>query len=112
MIRDFIVQNWYYLILCLIGLVNMIIILCKKNKIIQEDTIFTKLLEVLPIMIRKAEETGCPGDEKFGLVVTLAINWLCEHTGKKRADIIDEYATRIGSAIENILSTPEKKGDM
>lgn len=109
--KEFLVQNWYYLALILIALCNMILLIFKKLKITQVDNIFTKLLEVLPIMIRKAEETGLDGKTKLSFVLDLALDWLKDYTGKERVELRSEYYDRLISCVENILSTPEKKGD-
>lgn len=111
MIKDFIVQNWYYIALIFIAICNMILLICKKNKVVQEDTLFTKLLEILPVMIRRAEDTGLDGVNKLTFVIDTAMSWLADYTGKNTACIRATYQERVITAVENILSTPEKKGD-
>ena len=109
--KEFFVQNWYYIAVLLIAICNMILLICKKNKVVQEDSLFTKLLEILPAMIRRAEDTGLDGANKLVFVVDTAISWLADYTGKNTACIRATYQERVITAIENILSTPEKKGD-
>lgn len=107
MIKDFLIQNWYYLALIVIALVNMLLLIFRRAKAVSEDTIFEQLLETLPTMIRSVEDKGLTGEEKKSLVVSMATTWLNRFNYKITASIV----SRIGDCVENILSTPEKKGD-
>lgn len=105
--KDFVIQNWYYLTLILIALVNMVLLIFRRAKVCSEDTIFEQLLETLPTMIRSVEDKGLTGEEKKSLVVSMATTWLNRFNYKITSSIVN----RISESIENILSTPEKKGD-
>lgn len=109
--KEFIIENWYYLALLFIALLNMIILLCKKSKIVQTDSVYGQLLSILPTMIRKAEQPDLTGGEKRHLVINLAIDWLCRMTGLDVGSCREKYYSKVSDDIESILSTPQKKGD-
>lgn len=104
--KQFIFSNWYYIAIVFLAILNTLCLFCKKTKIVQKDTIFEQLLRRLPTMIRSVEEKGLTGSDKKVAVMTYAIQWLLEfgvEDTKKYNKLIDE-------AIEDILSTPQKKG--
>lgn len=104
--KDFLIANWRVLCLALIALVNTTLLILKKCKVVQKDTIFEQLLERLPTMIRSAEKQGVSGAEKKAVVMAYALNWLSSMKGVE----VKDYADRISNMIELILSTPQKKG--
>lgn len=109
--KTFIVENWYYLALLVIGLFNIVLAFCKKAKVNLTDSAFEQLLVRLPVMIRQAEETGKAGVDKKAAVLTYALTWLSEITGKSSEVVLKAYSEKVDQAIEEILSTPEKKGN-
>lgn len=108
---DWLTQNYVYFILCLevITLIVTIITMCKKR--VKVDNALTAVLSKLPDLINLAENTGLDGKTKFALVFSKAIKLLADTTGKDEDTCINSYGTDINLAIENILSTPTKKGE-
>ena len=109
---DFLFQHWIELLYVVIATASLVVALVKKTKLVTEDTIFEQLIRVLPKMIIGAEKTGLKGIDKKDIVVNVALDWLVNMTGKTRVDLAALYSKRIEDAIEDILSTPEKKGDI
>lgn len=88
--------------------VILITLLRKKVKIV--DDIYTMVLTVLPGYIAYAEKLYLDGRSKYGYVFNKCIEFLVLLTNESSEEIIKKYATKIDVAIENILSTPQKKG--
>lgn len=109
--KEFFLQNYKYIIVGLCWLLNFIILLLKKNKLVVKDTIFENLLLMLPTLIKQAEESGGTGSDKKALVLSYALNWLVSFTSKTFEEIKSLYADRVSRAVEEILSTPQKKGN-
>lgn len=109
--KEFIIQNWFFIIELLVGLVSLIILLLKKTKVLSVDTPFEKLLEKLPELIKKAEILSKEGKVKRSYVLGVAYAYLADLTGKSVEEISGIYCDRILEAIENILETPQKKGE-
>lgn len=80
-----------------------------KKKVILKDT-FEIVLLTLPDLINQAETLKLKGSDKFSYVFNKCVLLIQGITHKKASQIIDEYSALINEAIENILSTPQKKG--
>lgn len=109
--KQFIIANYKLIIVSICWLINLIILLLKKNKIIVKDTIFANLLTMLPRLILEAEQNYSDGQDKKLVVLSYALNWLCEMTGQGIDSIKAQYAEKTSEAIESILATPQKKGE-
>lgn len=98
--KVFLVNNWQWIACLVIGTIELFFVIFKKSQ--KLDTVKEKILALLPVVIRLAEEVLGPGvgAEKLAFVH----NFL--HDFYKLDDSYDQFIT---SAIENILSTPEKK---
>lgn len=109
-ILHFIKENYEVIILvgaCLLDLVLFLVGVLKKKK----TTPLGQVVQVLPIMIRKAEEKLGSGNGalKKQFVMDAALNFYQRLTGVALTD--DScLADEISHAIEEILSTPTKKG--
>ncbi len=79
-----------------------------KKKVIVKD-VFEVILLTLPDLINQAETLKLKGSDKFSYVFNHCVVLIQGITHKKASQIIDEYSALINEAIENILSTPQKK---
>lgn len=70
------------------------------------------LLEHLPSFIIDAENRGfVDGSSKFKYVFQLSVIYLSTLVNKDIDSVVNSYGEFITNSIENILSTPEKKGE-
>ena len=103
----FITKYWRVLIVLVFQLVTFVILLFKKK--VRIDDIFKQVLMLIPDFINIAESKFSNGAEKYSYVFNRCVEMLCNLTHKSGQEIIDEYTNMIDSAIENVLSTPQKK---
>lgn len=80
-----------------------------RKRYVIKDTIFELLLEELPKFIILAEKLKL-GSQKKEFVLGVAYSFLSKYSGKDISVVAEEYGDRVCSAIESILSTPQKKG--
>lgn len=98
------------LVICVLSLVLIILILsklCFKN-----SKALLSLLSQLPTFINDAEIKGfTSGEGKLTYVLQCSLSYLMALTGKSAEAVSKKYLDLVKSYIENILSTPQKKGD-
>lgn len=108
---DFIVKYYKYIALALYVLLEFLfLILLMLNKK-QKNPVFERVLGALPGLISLVEDkvgSGC-GEKKKALVVELALDLYFRLTGIRLSND-STIAHDISSAIEDILSAPQKKG--
>lgn len=103
---DFLRNHYKEIIEFSVLIFSVIICLIKKRPTLnQVDVIKEDVLEILPILINKVESPG-NGEEKFSNVVLLVNQYL---KNKYHIQDLSFLADFIKEAIENILSTPQKK---
>lgn len=107
--KEFLGSNWYYLVALIVSASTFIVSLLKKSKIKLVDTPFMKLILKLPEIIDKAETVSTVGHEKKSFALGVAYAFLSDLTGKSIEEVSYIYKDRISTAIESILSTPQKK---
>lgn len=101
--KEFIFENWQYLLCGLFFVVEVVLILIKKP--FKLDTKKEEILRVLPLFIEIAERlfsVSGSGSEKLSFVIESIKNLL---------KLDSSYDGFINASIEAILSTPTKKGD-
>lgn len=111
--KEFFVQNWKLLVLCfcalleLISVVNLLILQRKKTG----DDSVQFVISKLPSFISSVEKVvgAGQGSIKKSAVLEVAIDLYKKLTGIKITED-SKIALRFGEAIEEILSTPQKKG--
>ena len=103
----FITKYWRVLIVLVFNLVTFVILLCKKK--VKVDDVFKQVLMFLPDFINIAENKFSNGAEKYSYVFNRCVELLCSLTHKSGQEIMDAYTNMIDTAIENVLSTPQKK---
>lgn len=112
-ILDFLVSHWKLIALAVLVILDAVLIILNRRKPVKVyDGIHTAICSVLPQLIKDAESSYCSGhgSEKLSMVKELIFNYLCAVYGMKMEEAIqyDDFITR---QIEEILSTPQKKGD-
>ena len=111
--KDFLLKNWYYLILAFLavaGFTTSLILSLKRNK---NQNVFESvkeaLLENLPFWAVISEGLGSGVDKKNN-VLTLGIALVNKLLGRKlTADENDYFVAFISEHLEKILATPQKK---
>lgn len=88
-------------------IVLFVTIFKKKVKI---NDVFQSVLMVLPEYISLAEKEFKDGSEKYSFVFGKCVQLLMNLTHLSSSKVLDQYTAMIDSAIENILTTPQKKG--
>lgn len=89
-------------------LICVLIVTLLKKKVRINDS-FQSVLMVLPDLISLAESKFNNGSEKYSYVFNRCIEMLMQLTHKSSEKLLDEYTAELNAAIENILSTPQKK---
>lgn len=115
-IKSFLVNNWYvitYVIISVTFSIITIIFTIRKNRKAVDITNEVKetLLESLPIYISFAEQLGNSSESKKLTAIKLSLDCVEHQLGRKlNDDEIKFYEAFVSPKIENILSTPQKKG--
>lgn len=112
MIR-FISEHWVYLVLILTAIFEVlasIVVISKtpKNKVL---TAFKEIVLKLPGFVNEAESLLDGANRKKMFVIKRCFSVLASYTGFSDAKIEKLYFDDISKLIEDILSTPHKKGD-
>lgn len=98
----------YYAIIELVLLLSVLFVMIFKKKVKIHDT-FEIVLFTLPDIIVEAESKYTDGPSKFGYVFNRCIELIQFITHQEKQKILDEYTSLVNEAIENILTTPQKK---
>lgn len=108
-IIDFIISNWSYISVALVVIANMVIFLIKKKPIKVVDSLKEMILQLLPGFIAGAEEIigSKHGSQKMDMVIEAVESWFV----KNGFEFTPYYRDFVKKCAENILSTPQKKGD-
>ena len=110
---DFFVENpnYFFLAIGVIAdvLVGVIVLIFsfRKKKLNESDRIEVLIDSVLPGYITLAEASESYGSSKLSLVVELVMKKISRYILKKDVHV---YRSMIIEKVENILSTPQKKG--
>lgn len=109
LIFNFILENWKVIVFLLLLLIDVIVAIVTGNK--SKSSVLCSLLIKLPEFINAAEKEFKDGRLKYTKVFSLCLTYLASLTGLSETKVCARYQRLIDNAIENILSTPEKKGD-
>lgn len=104
---QFLVDNWRWLICILAGVLSVIFTIFKRPKVVESALAYA--LEKLPSYIQFYECVG-NGPEKLKKVLLAVITDISKHTGLDAEKVTKLYGSILSTAIENILSCPQKKG--
>lgn len=104
----FLVENWRFLVESLLTVVSifLVIFLRKKIKVSTTGTLYDEIL----VLIKEAESKygAGHGEEKLSYVLTSLAYRLVDLGFSK--DLIGDLLPRYALVVEDILSTPQKKG--
>lgn len=111
--KDFLIKNWYYIILAFVavaGFVSSLIIALKKGKNPNLfDSIKTALLENIPFWAVMSEGL-VSGADKRNNVITLGIALVRKLLGRDlSADENNYFVAFVSENLEKILTAPQKK---
>lgn len=114
--KEFLLKNWYYLILATVavaGFVVSLVLALKRNKGSNVfDSIKEALLENIPFWSVLSEGLAT-GEAKKDNVLTLGIALVDKMLGRKMsADEISYFTAFISDNLEKVLSAPQKKLEM
>lgn len=114
-VLEFLGNYWYLIPICIsifnvfvVILFNIIIFVINNKKSL--NIILWKCLARLPELISSSELLGGTGEMKFSRVFAAILDDLCTSLNIDEKVAVTKYGSIINSQIENILSTPQKKG--
>ena len=112
-IKEFLLKNWYYIILAALAIAGFIVSLVlslKRNKGNNIwDHVRAALMENIPFWAIISEGLGS-GEDKKNNVLTLGIALVNKMFGRKlSADENDYFVGFISEQLEKVLSAPQKK---
>lgn len=93
-----------------VGLITLVIMLV-KNKLKLTD-ILGKIYPVITQYINEAEELETDGKAKWCYVMQKCLVYICQITGKPIDQVSEKFRVILDATIEDILSTPQKKGEI
>ena len=105
---DFLLQYWKLFVIIGLIVINIILSVIKKPKVI--NTIFETISSFVPSAINEAERAigfGA-GSKKLEYAVNYVLDYLCFRFDLSDKDA-NKYRKFIVTSIENCLSTPQKK---
>lgn len=111
--KEFLLNNWYYMILAVIALVSFILSFIgikKKNKNANIfDSVKAALLENIPFWAIISESMAS-GEDKKNNVISLGIALVSKMMGRKiTPDENDFFVAFISENLEKVLAAPQKK---
>lgn len=109
---DFLYAHWKAIVLLIVALIEVIasfvvIIKLPKNKVL---TAFKEIVIRLPEFVNEAESLMVGANRKKMFVIKRCFSVLASFTGFSDEKIEKLYFDDISKLIEDILSTPQKKG--
>jgi len=108
---DFLRVYWKEIAYIFCAFLTLLCTIFRKTKIKKIDSSLEQAIEKLPRWILTAELVFSKGKDKKDFVVDQAMKFISEIDHRNYADVSIEYSDRISDALENILSTPTKKGE-
>lgn len=108
---DFLITYWKEILDVLILIGAVVLYILKKKPVNVLDTIKEVIIELLPLAINKAEESGAAGSDKKVLAAQYVFDALKILGYGAYPELKETYGKFIDEKIEVILSTPQKKGD-
>lgn len=102
------IREHSHAIIELVLLICVLFVTLFRKKVKVHDT-FEIVLLTLPDFINEAESLNLSGSDKFAFVFNKCVGLIQDLTHKKGSEVLDEYSSLINEAIENILTTPQKK---
>ena len=111
---EFLQNYWKLIALAVLLLLDVILVVLNRRKPIKVyDSVHQAILYILPSLIKSAEQsyiaTG-QGDAKLSMVIELIHNYLVSVYGMSYEEAVT-YDEFVKKQVEDILSTPQKKGE-
>ena len=106
---EFLSNHWLAILEISLSIACLVIYVFRRNKVILKDTPFEKLLAKLPSLISVAEQHLVDGPSKKSFVLGVSYSFLADLLGVEPVEVAVKYGSRIDTAIEDILKTPQKK---
>lgn len=105
--KEFIIEHYHELI-SLVSAVIVILITVFKKKVKIFGSIYEEILRIAPYWIQEVENSELKGEKKLNeCVACIKAQLGTSYPGVN----LDFYTKFIKQSVENILSTPQKKGD-
>ena len=110
-VLEFLKDNWQNMTILLISVITLLVgLFRKKAKITIPLAVLDDIVVKIPEYIIAAESSELKGSEKLQFVVNKCVDLLVAKLGCSRSVALSYYSDFIIGYIENILSTPTKKG--
>lgn len=111
---DFLVKYWPLLADGFILILSIVLFILSKHKKISSSIVsdaISYIYRILPELIKATEQLGLVGSEKKEIVLRAILDVLANFLHRSlTSDEEIQYRMRFSDAIEEILSTPTKKG--
>lgn len=107
---EFLQIYWKELFYGFCALLSLVCVICRKSKVKVVDSVFEQAIQKLPRWILIAESVFSSGISKKDYVISEALRFISELSHEDYEVVSKEYEARLSTALENILSTPTKKG--
>lgn len=109
-IIEFLQIYWKEIFSAFCAILSLLCVIFRRSKIKVIDSAYEVVVEKIPTLINRAECLFCHGIEKKNFVLNACINLLADITHKS-FETCSVYQSRFSQVIEDILSTPTKKGE-
>lgn len=109
-IMDFLLVYWKELFYAFCALLSLVCVIFSKRKVKVFDSPFEVVVQKVPSLINKAEQLFSSGIDKKRFVVNSCITLLSDITHKS-FESVSVYSEKFSRIVEDILSTPTKKGE-
>ena len=111
---EFLQTYWKIIAVGVLSLLDIILIILNRRKPVKVyDSVHQAILYILPSLIKSAEQSysaAGQGENKLSMVLELVRNYLASMYGMSLEDAAG-YDEFVKKCVEDILSTPTKKGE-
>lgn len=104
---EFLQEYWFQLVIVIVSLASVVCSFIRRKSSGSMDEIKNMIADVLPGFINLAEASGVHGKSKLMFVIDSVMKRIKGYTSEKDEQFWMSY---IRDQVENILSTPQKKG--
>ncbi len=117
-ISKFLVDNWKLILEVILLIFLVVLFIVKKKPLKVVDSVKTFVIHALPTFIKQAEDykdvfepsRKLSGEEKMQMVLHDCYSLMVDELGIPKEDLC-LYTSWLHDAIEDILTTPQKKGE-
>lgn len=108
---DFLRENWKLILEAVVLIASVILLIVKKKPVKVLEGVINLLNRYVVSAINEAEATGLKGSDKKKYCHDILIGFAAASLGFDQERTNRLYGEYVDVLIENILSTPQKKGD-